>query len=74
VRTRRLGPERAALDIVDRQRALGGDDVLEVRTKPKWRHDADADRAHFTRRFYRYAQEHPHGDGETWSSWAARNP
>jgi predicted protein tyrosine phosphatase len=61
-------------DIVDRQEKLGGIDVLSVKTKPKWRHDGETERAEFVRRFYQYAQEHPRGGGETWSSWAARNP
>lgn len=61
-------------DIVDRQEKLGGIDVLSVRPKPAWRHDGDAGRATFVRRFYQYAKEHPRGEGETWSSWSARNP
>lgn len=61
-------------DIVKRQEALGETDVLSVRSKPAWRHDGDAGRAALVRRFYRYAQEHWHGEGETWSSWSARNP
>lgn len=61
-------------DIVDRQDELGGNDLLSIRSKPKWRHDAQVQRAEFIRRFYQYAREHPRGEGETWSSWAARNP
>jgi hypothetical protein len=61
-------------DIVHRQDELGGNDLLSIRSEPKWRHDAQVQRAEFIRRLYRYAREHPHGDGETWSSWAARNP
>jgi len=61
-------------DIVDRQDELGGNDLLSVRSEPKWRHDAQAQRAEFIRRFYQYAREHPRGQGEAWSSWAARNP
>jgi predicted protein tyrosine phosphatase len=61
-------------DVVDRQDELGGNDVLAVRSKPKWRHDAQVARAQLVRRFYQYAREHPRGEGETWSSWAARNP
>jgi hypothetical protein len=61
-------------DVVDRQDELGGNDLLAVRPKPKWRHDAQVQRAQLVRRFYQYAREHPRGEGETWSSWAARNP
>jgi hypothetical protein len=61
-------------DVVERQHELGQTDVLRVRAKPEWRHDSDPDRAEFLRRFSRYAKEHPGGEGETWSSWSARNP
>jgi protein tyrosine phosphatase len=61
-------------DVGERQHELGQTDVLRVRAKPKWRHDSDADRVQLLRRFSRYAQEHPGGEGETWSSWSARNP
>jgi len=61
-------------DILDRQEQLGGADLLSIRSKPQWRYDAQTERAEFIRRFYQYAREHPRGEGETWSSWAARNP
>jgi predicted protein tyrosine phosphatase len=61
-------------DIVDRQEKLSGIDVLSINTKPNWRHEGETERAQFVRRFYQYAREHPRGAGETWSSWAARNP
>jgi Inositol hexakisphosphate len=61
-------------DVGERQHELGQTDVLRVRAKPEWRHDRDADRVQLLRRFSRYAKEHPGGEGETWSSWSARNP
>lgn len=61
-------------EIVDRQKELGGAALLSVNSEAQWRHDAQVRRAAFIHRFYRYATEHPRGEGETWSSWAARNP
>jgi hypothetical protein len=61
-------------NIVDRQHQLGGTDLLAVNSKTSWRRDAAIARATLVRRFYQYAKEHPRGEGETWSSWAARNP
>ena len=60
--------------IVDRQHDLGGPALLSVNSKTSWRKDAAIARAKLLRRFYEYAKEHPRGEGETWSSWAARNP
>jgi hypothetical protein len=61
-------------NIVDRQHELGGTALLSVNSKTSWRKDAAIARAKLVRRFYRYAKEHPRGEGETWSSWSARNP
>ena len=61
-------------NIVDRQHDLGGTAMLSVSSKTSWRKDAAIARAKLVRRFYMYAKEHPRGEGETWSSWAARNP
>lgn len=60
--------------IVDRQQDAGGIDVLAAKTTPAWRHDAEVARGRLVRRLYEYATEHPRGEGETWSSWSARNP
>ena len=59
-------------NIVDRQHDLGGTAMLSVSSKTSWRKDAAIARAKLVRRFYMYAKEHPRGEGETWSSWAAR--
>jgi Inositol hexakisphosphate len=61
-------------DIVDRQHDAGGINVLPAKSTPDWRHDGEVARARLVRRFYEYAKEHPRGEGETWSSWSARNP
>ncbi|HEY4396755.1 MAG TPA: hypothetical protein VGO28_03710 [Acidimicrobiia bacterium] len=60
--------------IVDRQQGAGGIDVLAAKPTPRWRHDSEVARGRLVRRFYAYAKEHPGGQGETWSSWSARNP
>jgi hypothetical protein len=61
-------------DIAARQHQLGGSDLFAVDSKTSWRRDAAIARATLLRRFYQYAKEHPRGEGETWSSWAARTP
>jgi Inositol hexakisphosphate len=61
-------------NIVDRQHELGGTPLLSVDSKTSWRKEAAIARAALVRRFYDYAREHPRGEGETWSSWSARNP
>ena len=61
-------------DIVDRQKDAGGINVLSTKSTPAWRHDGEVARVRLVRRFYEYAKEHPRGQGERWSSWAARNP
>jgi protein-tyrosine phosphatase len=61
-------------DIVDRQNDAGGIDLLSAKKTPPWRHDGEVARGRLVRRFYEYAKRHPRGEGETWSSWSARNP
>jgi len=61
-------------DIVDRQKDAGGINVLSTKSTPAWRHAGEVARARLMRRFYDYAKEHARGEGETWSSWSARNP
>lgn len=61
-------------DIVDRQKDAGGINVLSTKSTPAWRRDGEVARARLVRRFYDYAKEHRRGEGETWSSWSARNP
>jgi hypothetical protein len=61
-------------DIVDRRKDAGGTNMLSTKSTPAWRHDGEVARANLVRRFYQYAKEHPRGEGETWSSWSARNP
>ena len=61
-------------DIVDRQKDAGGINVLSAKSTPAWRHDGEVARVNLVRRFYQYAKEHSRGEGETWSSWSARNP
>ena len=60
-------------DIVDRQKDAGGINVLSTKSTPAWRRDGEVARVRLVRRFYEYAKQHPRGEGETWSSWAARN-
>jgi inositol hexakisphosphate len=61
-------------NIAARQHQLGGSDLFAVDSKTSWRRDAAIARATLLRRFYEYAKEHPRGERETWSSWAARTP
>jgi hypothetical protein len=56
-------------DIVNRQKLLGYDYVLQPAEDSGWKAPYTEDRASFVRAFYQYAQANPGGKPQLWSEW-----
>ena len=60
-------------DIVNRQRLLGGIDLLAVNSKVPWKREYTGKRADFIRKFYRYCKENKDNFKTTWTAWLEEN-
>lgn len=59
-------------NILERNEKLSNDFLLEEFPPGHWRHPYQLERTAFLKAFYRYAKDHPRGEGALWSEWGAR--